>query len=140
MLSIIPKTLDALKASKDWGASLVKKPPPRFRLLAALPTNEPQAALAEIERAKAELHADGFAVTCHYNDVYLGDPSLEPVMEELDRQSAVAFMHPDAYKPAVQGRPVPLIDVAFETTRTLVDMLYASKFRKVPPYQVHRLT
>jgi predicted TIM-barrel fold metal-dependent hydrolase len=132
MLSVVPKTLEALKASNDYGASLVKKHPSRFGLLAALPTNDPQATLAEIKRAKSELHADGFAVTCHYNNAYLGDPSLEPVMEELDRQGAVVFMHPDAYKPPVQGRPVPIIEVAFETTRTLVDMLYAGTFRKYP--------
>lgn len=132
MLSVVPKSLEALKASNEYGASLVKKHPSRFGLLAALPTNDPQATLAEIKRAKNELHADGFAVSCHYNDVYLGDPSLEPVMEELDRQGAVVFMHPDAYKPAVQGRPIPLIEVAFETTRTLVDMLYAGTFRKYP--------
>ena len=132
MLSVVPKTLEALKASNDYGASLVRKHPSRFGLLAALPTNDPEACLAEIKRAKSELRADGFAVTCHYNDVYLGDPSLDPVMEELDHQGAVVFMHPDAYKPAVQGRPAPLIEVAFETTRTLVDMLYAGTFRRYP--------
>jgi len=132
MLSVVPKSLKALKASNDYGASLVRKHPSRFGLLAALPTDDPQACLEEIKRAKNELHADGFAVTCHYNDVYVSDPSLKPVMEELDRMGAVVFMHPDAYKPPVQGRPVPVIEVAFETTRTLVDMLYASTFRNYP--------
>jgi 6-methylsalicylate decarboxylase len=132
MLSVIPKTLKALTASNDYGAELVRRHPSRFGLLAALPTNDPQACLAEIKRAKTELRADGFAVTCQYNGVYLSDPSLEPVMEELDRQGAVMFMHPDAYKAAVQGRPAPLIEVAFETTRTLVDMLYSGTFRRYP--------
>ncbi len=132
MLSVVPKSLEALKASNDYGASLVRKHPSRFGLLAALPTDNPQECLMEIKRAKEELHADGFAVMCQYNDVYVSDPSLEPVVEELDRIGAVVFMHPDAYKPPVQGRPVPLIEVAFETTRTLVDMLYAGTFRKYP--------
>jgi predicted TIM-barrel fold metal-dependent hydrolase len=130
MLSIVPKPLDALKASNDYGAELVKRHPSRFRLLAALPIDDPQACLAETRRVKMELHADGFAAMCQYNGVYLGDLILERVMEELDRQGVVVFMHPDAYKPAVQGRPVPLIEVAFETTRTLVDMLNAGTFRK----------
>jgi predicted TIM-barrel fold metal-dependent hydrolase len=38
----------------------------------------------------------------------------------------------EAYKPLVQGPPIPLIEVAFETTRTLVDMLYAGTFRRYP--------
>ncbi|MGZ9713015.1 amidohydrolase family protein [Glaciimonas sp. GNP009] len=132
MLSNIPKTLDALVASNDYGASLVSQYPSRFGLLAALPTDNPSAALAEIERATNDLHADGFAVTCQYNGVYLGDPSLEPVWAELDRLRAVVFVHPNAYAPASLGRPSPLLEVAFETARTIVDMLYAGTFRKFP--------
>ena len=132
MLSYIPKDVSSLRASNDYAASVVKEHPSRFGLLAALPTDSPDACLAEIKRASSDLHADGFAVTCHYNDVYLSDPSLDPVWEELNRRKAVVFMHPDAYKPPTQGRPAPLIEVAFETTRTLVDMLYQGVFRRYP--------
>lgn len=132
MLSNIPKTLDRLRASNDYGASLVRRHPSRFGLLAALPTDDPAAALAEIARAADELHADGFAVTCRYNDVYLGDPRLDPVWAELDRRGAAVFAHPDAYAPGHMGRPAALIEVAFETARTLTDMLYAGTFRRTP--------
>ena len=132
MLSNLPKQLDALKDSNDYAASLVAKYSSRFGLLAALPTNDPAAALAEIERASNQLHADGFAVTCNYNGVYLGDPSLNDVWAELNRLHAVVFIHPDAYAPASLGRPSPLIEVAFETARTVVDMLYAGIFRRYP--------
>ena len=132
MLSNIPKTLNALRASNDYAASLVQEHPSRFGLLAALPTDDPGAALAEIERAYSELYADGFAVTCRYNDVYLSDPRLDPVWAELDRRRAVVFAHPDAYAPGSMGRPCALIEVAFETARTVTDMLYAGLFRRFP--------
>lgn len=132
LLSNIPKTPDALRASNDYGASVVADHPARFGLLAALPTDDPALALAEIERASSELHADGFAVTCHYNGVYLGDASLEPVWAELDRRGSTVFAHPDAYAPASMGRPSPLLEVAFETARTVIDMLYAGVFRRFP--------
>ena len=132
MLSNLPKQLDALKESNDYAASLVTKYPNRFGLLAALPTDNAEAALAEIDRATHNLHADGFAVTCNYNGVYLGDTSLDPVWAELNSRHAVVFVHPDAYAPASMGRPSPLIEVAFETARTVVDMLYAGVFRKFP--------
>lgn len=132
MLSNLPKQLDALKESNDYAASLVRKYPTRFGLLAALPTDNPEAALAEIDRATQELHADGFAVTCIYNGVFLGDSSLDPVWSELNRRHAVVFVHPDAYAPPSMGRPSPLIEVAFETARTVVNMLYAGTFRKFP--------
>ncbi len=132
MLSNVPKDLDALRASNDYAASLVRRHPSRFGMLAALPTDDPDAALAEIIRAADGLGADGFAVTCLYNDVYLSDPRLEPVWAELNRRRAVVFAHPDAYGPGVLGRPRVVIDVAFETARTLTDMLYAGTFRRHP--------
>ena len=132
LLSNIPKTLAALRASNDYGASIVRAHPARFGLLAALPTDDPDAALMEIARANDELDADGFAVTCRYNDIYLSDPVLDPVWAELDRRRAVVFAHPDAYQPASFGRPSAVMEVAFETARTFADMLYAGTFRRFP--------
>ncbi|KAK4697559.1 6-methylsalicylate decarboxylase, partial [Lecanoromycetidae sp. Uapishka_2] len=132
MLSNLPKQLDALKESNNYAASLVKKHPSRFGLLAALPTDDSEACLEEIERATGQLNADGFAVTCCYNGVYLGDSSLNNVWAELNRRHTTIFVHPDAYASASLGRPSPLIEVAFETTRTVVDMLYAGVFRRYP--------
>ena len=75
MLSNIPKQLNHLRNSNEYAASLVMKYPTRFGLLAALPTDDPGAALAEIDRAVHNFNADGFAVTCNYNVVFLGDRS-----------------------------------------------------------------
>jgi hypothetical protein len=86
--------------------------------------------LTEIERATTIFHTDGFTVTCHYNIIYLSDPKLDPIWTKLDRRRAVIFVRPKAYAPASLGRPSPRLEVAFETTRTLVDMLYAGMFRK----------
>jgi 6-methylsalicylate decarboxylase len=132
MLSNIPKWLDGIRASNDFGADLVRRHPSRFGLLAGLPTDDAESALAEIGRAGVELDADGFAVTCNYNGALLSDPTLDPVWAELDARSAVVFAHPDAYTPGSMGRPSALIDVAFETTRTFVDMIYAGVFRRYP--------
>lgn len=131
LLSNIPKSLGALRQSNEHGASIVASHPLRFGLLLALPTDDPDACLAEIERTE-KLKADGYAVTCHYNDVYLSDARLEPVWEELQRRGATVFVHPDAYAEPSMGRPTALLDVAFETTRTIVDMLYAGHFRRFP--------
>jgi 6-methylsalicylate decarboxylase len=132
MLSNVPKWLEGLRTSNDFGADLVRRHPNRFGLLAGLPTDDPDAALTEIARAEGELGADGYAVTCNYNGVLLSDPTLDPVWAELNRRRAVVFAHPDAYTPGAQGRPSALIEVAFETTRTFTDMLYAGIFRRFP--------
>ena len=130
LLSSIPKTLGVLRQSNEYGATLVAGHPSRFGLLTALPTDDPDAAMAEIARSDDTLRADGFAVTCVYNGVGLGDTRLDPVWAELDRRRATGFVHPDAYGPPSQGRPIALLEVAFETARTVVDMLYAGVFRR----------
>jgi predicted TIM-barrel fold metal-dependent hydrolase len=132
LLSNIPKTPAQLRSSNEYGAALVTAHPRRFGLLAALPTDDCEAALAEVKRGETELHADGYAVTCRYNDVYLSDPSLEPLWAELDRLRATVFVHPDAYAGAEMGRPPVILDVAFETARTVTDMLYRAVFRRHP--------
>jgi predicted TIM-barrel fold metal-dependent hydrolase len=133
MLSNLPNSHAALRSSNDYGATLVKQHPTRFGLLAALPTDDATAAMKEVERSTNELDADGFAVHSSYNGVYLGDASLEPLWEMLNgRKGTVVFVHPNAYAPSVMGRPTPLIEVAFETTRIVVDMLYNGVFRRYP--------
>ena len=131
MLSYVPNELAALRAANDYGASIARRYPHRFGLLAALPTDQPEACLDEIARARDELNADGFAVICHYNGVYLGDARLDPVWAELNSLKAVVFAHPYAYR-GFMGRPEALIEVAFQTARTFVDMLYAGVFRRYP--------
>jgi predicted TIM-barrel fold metal-dependent hydrolase len=130
MLSYIPKKLEALRAANSYGASIVKKHPSRFGLLMALPSDDPDVALAEIIRSD-ELEADGFAMTCRYNEVYLSDARLDPVWAELDRRGAAVFVHPDGYAPG-KGRPAAVMEVAAETALTFTDMLYAAVFRRFP--------
>ena len=112
MLSNLPRKLDALKESNDYAASLVGKYSTRFGLLAALLTDKPEAALAEIDRATHTLHIDGFAVICNYIGVFLGDPSLDPVSAELNRQHAVVFVIQTPTPQPRWARPSPLIEVA----------------------------
>ncbi|MBE7212785.1 MAG: amidohydrolase [Gluconacetobacter diazotrophicus] len=132
MLSNIPKTLPALRASNEYGASLVRTHPGRFGLLAALPTDDVDAALAEAERAAGELDADGMAVTFDYNGVLLSDERLEPLWAALNARRAVVFAHPNAYAAGSLGRPCVLLEVAFETARVVTDMLYRGIFRRYP--------
>lgn len=132
MLSNIPKWLDGLRESNAFGAEIVQRHPDRFGLLAGLPTDDPDAALQEVARAETELNADGYAVTCDYNNVKLSDPSLDRLWAELDKRGAVVFCHPDAYRQGFDGRPAALIEVAFETTRVVTGMLYAGVFRRFP--------
>lgn len=117
-----------MRSGARW---VVAEHPSRFGLLAALPTDDPDAALSEISRASG-LGADGFAVSACFNGVYLGDERLEPVWASLDRRHAVVFVHPNALAPAQLGLPAVLMEVTMETARSVVSMLYAGVFRRYP--------
>ncbi|KAH8878949.1 hypothetical protein GQ53DRAFT_856759 [Thozetella sp. PMI_491] len=132
MLSYIPANLDTLKRANDYGASIVEKHPTRFGLLAALPTDNPAACLEEISRVTMTylIPPDGFALTTVYNQCYLGDPRLDSVWAELDSRAAVVHIHPSTSALPLLGKPTPLIEVAFDTTRTVTDMLYNGVFRR----------
>ncbi|KAK7752014.1 hypothetical protein SLS62_005976 [Diatrype stigma] len=138
MLSNIPPTTAALRASND-----LRRHPSRFGLLAALPTDEPEEAVREIRRVKPEesrggtgdadvLLPDGFAVTTMRNGTGLGAERLRPVWEELTKRGEVVFVHPNAYARGQDGRPSALVDVAFDTARTITDMLYSRVFLDFP--------
>ncbi len=80
----------------DFGAGVVETHPTSFGLFAAMPLPDVDATLREIEYAYDQIHADGIGFMTSYEDTWLGDPAYRPVMEELDRRSAVVFVHPTA--------------------------------------------
>jgi len=100
--------------------------------LAYCPTDNANSALTEAKRGLDELGADEIAVTAHYNDIWLSDPRLEKLWEELDRRGETVHVHPNAYTDGSMGRPAPLIEVAFETARNVVDMLYSGMIERYP--------
>ncbi|WP_405163906.1 amidohydrolase family protein [Nocardia sp. NBC_01499] len=132
LLSNVPHTHAALRDANTYGATLVADHPSRFGLLAALPTDDPDAALAELDHADGELSADGWAVSTTYAGVNLSSPSLEPVWAELDRRHATVFVHPDTTTLPQLGLPTPLVEVAFDTARTVVAMMYGGVFHRHP--------
>ncbi len=64
---------------------------------------------------------------------YLGDPSLEPLMAELDRRAAYVFVHP-TFPPNGQPLPHPiwLYEFPFETTRAIANLIYSGAFERHP--------
>jgi predicted TIM-barrel fold metal-dependent hydrolase len=131
-------SLDAIRASNDYGASLVAKYPTRFGFLAQLPMEDPASAVAEIRRGIDELGAEGWAVLTNYDKVYLGDPRFEPVWAELDRMEATLFIHPTTrgFEATRLGRTSALIESPIDTARTVVDMIFAGVFRRYQRFNV----
>lgn len=77
---------DTARACNEYGAALTKEYPGRFSIAASLPLPEIEASIAEIRSCREKLQLSAFSLLTNSRGVYLGDPVLDPVMEELNRQ------------------------------------------------------
>ena len=119
----------------ELAATMVQKRPERFGSFAALPLPDVDGALAELSYALDILKMDGVVLFSNSNGVYLGDKRFEPVFEELERRSAIVFVHPTASPDPVAhqlGLPDLLIDFTADTTRAVAQMLYSNRFAQTP--------
>jgi predicted TIM-barrel fold metal-dependent hydrolase len=119
----------------ELAATMVQKRPERFGSFAALPLPDVDGALAELSYALDILKMDGVVLFSNSNGVYLGDKRFEPVFEELERRSAIVFVHPTASPDPVAhqlGLPDSLIDFTADTTRAVAQMLYSNRFAQTP--------
>ena len=119
----------------ELAATMMQKRPDRFGGFAALPLPDVDGALDELAYALDVLKLDGVVLFSNSNGVYLGDKRFEPVFEELERRSAVVFVHPTASPdPAAHqlGLPDSLIDFTADTTRVVAQMLYSNRFARTP--------
>jgi len=70
-----------------------RKYPDRIRWVASIPWETPDAALAELARARVD-GALGVATLANIRGRDLGDPLFAPVWSEIDRQGLPVFVHP----------------------------------------------
>jgi len=119
----------------ELAATMTQKRPERFGGFAALPLPDVDGALAELAYALDVLKLDGVVLFSNVNAIYLGDKRFEPVFEELERRSAVVFVHPMASPDLAAhqlGLPDSLIDFTADTTRAVAQMLYSNRFARTP--------
>jgi 6-methylsalicylate decarboxylase len=115
----------------EYAARIGRDHPGRFGLFASLPMHDVAGALKEIEYALDTLKADGFGISTSYGDMWLGDPQLRPIFEEMNRRKAVVYVHPNdapCCTPATltyekQGISGPWIEWPMNTARTILSLM-----------------
>jgi len=123
------------RETNDWGAALVRDYPGRFGLFASLPIPDVDASLREIEYSLDVLKADGICMMTSYGGKYLGDPSFQPVMAELNRRKAVVFTHPvraNCCRNLVPDVGDNTIELATDTARTIASLLVSGTVTRFP--------
>jgi predicted TIM-barrel fold metal-dependent hydrolase len=128
-------TASLARAVNEEGRRAVVDHPGRFGWFAVLPLPDVDAALAEIAHCGDRLDVDGYALLTNVGGVYLGDDSLAPVFAELDRRRARVFLHPTSppcWEHTSLGRPRPMLEFLFDTTRSVVDLILAGVVARHP--------
>jgi predicted TIM-barrel fold metal-dependent hydrolase len=132
-------TADLAREVNEAGRQAMVEHPSRFGLLASLPLPDVDAAMAEIAHCCDHLDVAGFAMLTNYGGTYLGDPAFAPVWAELDRRRARVFIHPTSppcWEQTSFGRPRPLVEFLFDTTRAVVDLVLGATIARHPGLEV----
>ena len=103
------KAVDLAKTANDGMAELVAKYPDRFvGATAALPMNNIDAALEELDRAIKDLHLTGIQIFTSINGKSLDSPEFMPLYEKMAQYDRPIWIHPlsnpnHPYYPAEQN-------------------------------------
>lgn len=122
----------------EYGANLMRAHPGRFGHFASLPLPDVEGSLIEAAYALDTLGSFGVTLETNAEGSYLGDERYEPLWAELDRRHAVVFVHPTSPScwPQISlGRPRPMLEFIFDTTRTVSDLVFAGTFTRYPRIQ-----
>ena len=126
---------DLARQCNESVARLIDDHPQRFGAFATLPLPEAEAACNEIAFALDSLKLDGIAMLTNYAGQYLGDTAFEDVFFELNRRKAVVYVHPtDPPGKSPLGDHVPnfLMEVTFDTTRAIANLIYSGTLERYP--------
>ena len=119
----------------EFAASLMSKFPKRFGAFAALSMSNLDDAMEEVKYALDVLKLDGVVLFTNTNGIYLGDPSMRPLFDELQSRKAVVYVHPNASPDPVAhklGLTDNLIDFPGDTTRAIAQLHYGGTFAAAP--------
>ncbi|MFC5032893.1 amidohydrolase [Streptomyces sp. So13.3] len=122
----------------EFAADVVRQHPGRFGHFASLTLPDVEGSLTELTYALDVLGSDGVALESNAEGRYLGDEHFEPLWAELDRRAAVVFVHPTSppcFEAVSLGRPRPMLEFIFDSTRTVSDLLLAGVLLRYPHIQ-----
>jgi predicted TIM-barrel fold metal-dependent hydrolase len=118
---------------QDFAAEMRRDYPGRYGVFAPLSMMNVDVTLKEIEYVFDTLKADGVNLQTNYGDKWLGDPMYQPVLAELNRRKAVAYVHPLVAaccgRLSVGAFPA-VIEVPHETTRTVTSLLLSGSLAR----------
>jgi aminocarboxymuconate-semialdehyde decarboxylase len=141
MFSYWAKPKDCLEVSmflNDHIATIVRDHPKRFIGLGTIPLQDPQIAIAELERCM-QIGLKGVQIGSHVNDWNLNVPELFPFFQAAEKMGAAVFVHPWEMmgQEKMQRYWLPwLVGMPAETSLAICSMIFGGIFEKLPNLRV----
>lgn len=123
------------RSVNDEAAAIAEAHPGRFGFAASLPIPHIPAAVTEVNRALDDLSADAVSLHTNYGGIYLGDERLNPILAALHEHEAVVLVHPTSpscWEQVAFGRPRPMVEFIFDTTRAIFNLSLSGAFTEYP--------
>ena len=112
------EAIQLAKEVNDTLAQAIAHFPARFAGFAAIPTADPTAAVAELDRAVGSLGFKGLMINGHVNGRYLDDKYFWPIFERVQSLGVPIYLHPT--KP-----PKTISDIYYSGFSPVVDEFFA---------------
>lgn len=140
-----PKAADLAKLANDEIAELVTKYPDRFAAaVAALPMNDIDAALKEVDRAVTDLKFRGVQIFTPTNDKPLDSPEFMPLYEKMSQYNLPIWLHPQrppSY-PDYKGEKTSkytihgMLGWPYETSMAMVRLVFSGFIERFPNLKI----
>ena len=128
--------VDLARAVNEAGRRAVVDHPGRFGLLASLPLPDVDAAIAEIAHCCDHLDVDGFVLLTNIGGTYLERRRRSSRSSASSTAAAPGCsLHPTSpacWEHTSLGRPRPMIEFLFDTTRAVVDLVLNGTIAATP--------
>jgi predicted TIM-barrel fold metal-dependent hydrolase len=140
-----PDETPALAAEANDGlAELVEKQDRFIAFAAALPMNNPDAAVKELVRAIDDLGAKGVQLHSNVDGKPLDAPEFQPIFEEIAKRDALVWLHPsrDATFADYQTEERSLYEIwwtfgwPYETSVAMSRLVFSGLFDRLPDIKI----
>ena len=127
--------LEAAKLANDGIAQMVAKHPERLRGMAHLPMQDPDAAIAELERVVKEHGFKAVEVGTSIEGVELANPKFRKVLKTIEQLGCFVFTHP--YQCLAQGGMSDyylsnFVGFPLDTTLMVAHLMYSGALDELP--------
>ena len=126
------------RMKNDRMAAIVRANPSRFVGLGGVPLQDPQAAVAELERCRGELGLRGLQIGTFTGGREIGHPDLHPFWARAEALGAVIYIHPAGNRDARFKRHFQWnsIGQSFEEAMAIASLMYEGVLDKYPDLRI----